>query len=91
MTLYAAPSAWPEARLGIAVGRRYGTAVHRNRVKRLIREAFRRIRFQLPQGGDWIVIPRPGIQPDVATFQKSILRLAHQLEPSLQRISIRKD
>jgi len=30
-----------EARIGIAVSRRYGNAVARNRVKRMIREAFR--------------------------------------------------
>ncbi len=30
------------ARLGLAVSRRYGTAVRRNRLKRILREVFRR-------------------------------------------------
>lgn len=42
-------NAGPTARLGMAVSRRVSTrAVERNRIKRLIRESFRRRRAQLP-------------------------------------------
>ncbi len=46
-------------RLGIVVPRRFGTAVERNRSKRRIREAFRRIASGLP-GADVIVRPTDG-------------------------------
>jgi len=47
------------ARLGIAVGRRVGKAVLRNRLKRLIRESFRVFQSRLI-GKDVVVIARGG-------------------------------
>lgn len=46
------------ARLGITVSRRVGNAVVRNRLKRQIREWFRRHRRQLRAGLDFVVIGR---------------------------------
>jgi ribonuclease P protein component len=49
------------ARLGVTVSRRIGGAVVRNRVKRRIRECFRReLRTLLPPGSDLVVIARTG-------------------------------
>jgi ribonuclease P protein component len=50
------------ARLGVVVGRRVGTAVRRNRVKRLCRECFRNWPDLLPSGVDLVVIAHPGAQ-----------------------------
>ena len=48
-------------RLGISVSRKKVRRAHdRNRVKRLIREAFRLNKESLPQGIDLIVVPRSG-------------------------------
>jgi ribonuclease P protein component len=47
-------------RLGLAVSRRVGNAVARNRVKRRVREWFRRERASLPPSTDWVVIARAG-------------------------------
>ena len=47
-------------RLGLAVSRKVGGAVERNRVKRVLREAFAREGTRLPAGSDVVVIARPG-------------------------------
>jgi len=47
-----------ETRLGITASRRYGPAHERNRFKRLVREAFRLSRFELPAGLDLNIVPR---------------------------------
>jgi ribonuclease P protein component len=51
------PNGLPVTRLGLAVPRR-GTNVERNRIKRVIREAFRLKRLDLPVGFDLVVSPR---------------------------------
>jgi ribonuclease P protein component len=48
------------AKLGLAVSRRVGNAVARNRVKRHAREWFRRARATLPPATDWVLIARAG-------------------------------
>ncbi|MAE94756.1 MAG: ribonuclease P protein component [Deltaproteobacteria bacterium] len=47
-------------RLGLAVSRRVGNAVQRNRVKRRVRSWFRRERGNVPEGLDLVVIARRG-------------------------------
>jgi ribonuclease P protein component len=45
-------------RLGVSVGRRVGGAVVRNRVKRLLREAFWARAEALPSGHDYVIVAR---------------------------------
>ena len=57
----AGPGMAPERpRLGLTVSRRVGRAVARNRVKRRVREWFRRERGRLAPGTDYVVIARRG-------------------------------
>lgn len=53
------------SRLGVTVSRKVGNAVQRNRVKRMVREVFRRDPDRLAVGHDIIVIAKPGA-PTVA-------------------------
>jgi ribonuclease P protein component len=56
--VFGLPSDLAHPRLGLSVGSRVGTAVRRNRVKRLLREAFRALHDDLPPL-DLVVNVRP--------------------------------
>jgi ribonuclease P protein component len=56
-----------EPRLGLAVPRSVGTAVARNRVKRLLREAWRELLPTVPAGRDYVLAARPGLAEPVET------------------------
>jgi ribonuclease P protein component len=59
--LVAAPNGRSFDRLGLAAGRRVGGAVERNRVRRLLRESFRRLERPGGPGVDLVVVARASL------------------------------
>ena len=59
----------PQSKAGVAAGRTVGTAVHRNRAKRLLREAMRTLLPNISSNLDLILIARPGLK--TATLEET--------------------
>lgn len=65
----------PPARLGITTSRKVGNAPVRNRVRRLVREYFRRHRTLLPAPADVLVIARASAAGvDYGTVERELSR-----------------
>ncbi len=85
IVVFGHPNGLAHPRLGISASRRLGGAVVRNRWKRLLREAFRLTRSQLPEGIDLIVVPRPNTDPTLASLVDSLPRLAVRVAKKMDR------
>ena len=55
------PVEQPQVKVGVAAGRTVGTAVHRNRAKRLLREAMRTLLPNITSNLDLLLIARRGL------------------------------
>jgi len=72
----------PRVKVGVAAGRTVGTAVHRNRAKRLLREAMRTLIPDIASNLDLVLIARPALVS--ATLEDA----RHALLNLLQRAQI---
>ncbi len=67
-------------RIGVTVSRKVGGAVVRNRVKRWVRDCFRRRRDEFPRGLDVVVVARPAAgTSDHETVCRELTALARRL------------
>lgn len=78
-SMLGAPNGLGHPRLGISISRRVGTAVKRNRIKRLIREAFRLSQHALPAGVDLILQVRPHETRTREAYQQAMVSHAEPL------------
>lgn len=85
LLVYACENGLPYLRLGLSVSRKFGRATHRNRLRRLYREAFRLTRHALPTGLDLVLIPRGNEVPALAELMQWLPELVGQVARKLAR------
>jgi ribonuclease P protein component len=68
------------ARLGITVSKKVGGAVVRNRVKRLVREAFRRLKTLFPKGLDVVFVAKQ------TAANRELTEVARELEKLCRKL-----
>src|SRR4051812_25256923 len=85
LIVYACENGLPHLRLGLSVSRKVGQATHRNRLRRLYREAFRLTRHEMPTGLDLVLIPRGPEEPPLDELKRALPRLVQQVARRLAR------
>lgn len=80
------PNALQNTRLGITVTKKVGTAVQRNRIKRVVREVFRRNRHLFPAGHDLVFIAKRGSTDiEYGALLNELELAARKLQPETAR------
>ncbi len=85
LAMYSLPNDLPHPRLGVSVSRRVGTAPVRNRIKRLLREAFRAHQHDLQHGYDLVIAVRPHLPMALGEYQKLMEQLMQKSHAAWER------
>lgn len=85
LKVFGAPNQTDSLRVGFSVSRKHGNAVFRNRLKRLLREAFRLSRHELPLGLDLVLIPVEARDVKLQDFRESLVRAATKVARKMER------
>jgi ribonuclease P protein component len=91
--LHILPTSAPRSRLGMAVSKRVGNAVVRNRVKRLIRELFRQHKAALQPTCDMVFVARRrAAEASLEEYTRQFLALPYCRQPPEEAdVAARKD
>ena len=74
LLVYGVPNQLDHPRIGLSVGRKVGSAVTRVRVKRQLRESFRRIKVDFAPAFDFVVVVRPHSLLEHADYRRHLER-----------------
>ena len=88
LVVWGVPNDAGHHRLGLAISRRAGNAVMRNRIRRLLRESFRLRQHELPlsdRSYDLVISVRPHEPMTLAQYEQAVLTAARALEQSWSR------
>lgn len=86
LVLYMLPNQSDFRKVGFAAGKRLGNAVVRNRVKRMMREAFRLNQDKLPVGYDFILVGRqPAVSVKTQELTAALLNICGRIRTQPER------